>query len=614
MALSSLFTRYERRLHPYPQTEPALPPTGFWAFLWHITEGSRSYFFVMAGLAALLSVYEVFLFSVLGRVVDWLAETQPGQLLSTYGVPLAWLVAAMLTSLVLTAVQTLVKHQILAINFPMRLRWNLHRLMLGQSMAFYAEEFAGRITTKVMQTALAVRDLLFVASDVIIGMGVYMVTMLALSAGFDWRLMLPFAAWSVAYGFTCWWFIPRLEKVSRDQANARSVMTGRITDAYTNIGTVKLFAHTRSEAEYARRAMDDFRVTGFAQMRLVSQFQIVDQLLIVALIMSAGGLALWLWSQGQVGAGAVAAIAAMAMRLRGMSEWMMWQTTQLFEAVGTIQDGINTLSRPRSVVDQPNAARLNVQHGAVQFNDVSFSYRPDLPPVISHLNLHIQPGEKVGLIGRSGAGKSTLVNLLLRFQDVHSGSIQIDGQDVRNVTQDSLRSAIGMVTQDTSLLHRTMRENILYGRPDATEAELVQAAEQAEAHQFIQHLTDQSGRSGYDAQVGERGVKLSGGQRQRVAIARVMLKNAPILILDEATSALDSEVEAAIQESLEKLMEGKTVIAIAHRLSTIAALDRLIVLDQGRIVEQGSHQELLAHNGLYAQLWKRQSGGFLSED
>ncbi len=604
---------FERRLPPYPPAEPVLPPTGFLPFVWRMTAGARGYFVGMAALSALIAFYEVFLFATLGRVVDRLGEIRPSELITTHGTALAWLAGIMLASIALVALQTIVKHQALAINFPMRMRWNFHRLMLGQSMAFYAEEFAGRITTKIMQTALAVRDALFTTTDVVIGMGTYMITILLLTAGFDVRLMLPFLLWALAYALACWYFVPRLGQVSKAQANARAAMTGRITDAYTNIATVKLFSHTQREAGFARAAMDEFRATGYAQMRLVSQFEIANQVLMVALILGAGGLSLWLWMQGQVGIGAVAAVSAMALRLNGMSHWVMWEMTSLFESVGTIQDGINTLSRPRAVVDAPDARRLEVTQGEVRFEDVRFAYRSDAAPVIEQLNLTIRPGEKVGLIGRSGAGKSTLVNLLLRFQDVQAGRILIDGQNVRSVTQDSLRQHIGMVTQDTSLLHRAMRDNILYGRPDASDAEMIAAAERAEAHDFILQLSDREGRTGYEAQVGERGVKLSGGQRQRVAIARVMLKDAPILVLDEATSALDSEVEAAIQRSLHTLMEGKTVIAIAHRLSTIAALDRLIVLDKGQIVEQGTHQQLLARGGLYARLWQHQSGGFLGE-
>ena len=608
-----LFKFFEKSVPCYPSNEPALPPRGFLAFVWACARGVRGYVVAMAGLSALIAVYEALLFAVLGRVVDWIAAATPATLWAQRGNTLTWVAAAMVGSIALVALRTSVKHQALAINLPLRLRWNFHRLMLGQSMAFYADEFAGRITTKIMQTALAVRDMIFTTADVVIGMGVYMVTILLLAAGFDGWLMLPFLLWAVAYGLACWYFVPRLSKVSRAQADARSVMTGRITDAYTNIATVKLFSHTRREAQFARAAMEDFRQTGYAQMRLVSIFETVNHALIVLLILAACGTALWLWSIGQVGTGAVAAVTAMALRLSGMSHWVMWEMTSLFESVGTIQDGINTLSRPRAVVDAPSAKPLVVTRGEVRFDDVTFSYRDGARPVIENLNLTIHPGEKVGLIGRSGAGKSTLVNLLLRFHDVQKGRILIDDQDIAKVTQDSLRHAIGMVTQDTSLLHRAMRDNILYGRPDATEAQMLTAAKRAQADEFIDQLTDLQGRRGYEAHVGERGVKLSGGQRQRVAIARVMLKDAPVLLLDEATSALDSEVEAAIQESLQELMKGKTVIAIAHRLSTIAALDRLIVLDAGRVVEEGTHAQLLARGGIYAGLWARQSGGFLGE-
>ena len=604
---------FERLLPPYPDPEPELPPKGFLAFVWRATTGLRGYIGLMALLSAGTSIYDALLFALLGFVVDWLGQVAPGQLWAERGGVLLLLAVVLLASIALVALQTIVKHQTLAINFPLRLRWNFHRLMLGQSMAFYADEFAGRITTKIMQTALAVRDMIFTTADVVIGMGVYMVTILLLAAGFDGWLMLPFLLWAVAYGLACWYFVPRLSKVSRAQADARSVMTGRITDAYTNIATVKLFSHTRREAQFARAAMEDFRQTGYAQMRLVSIFETVNHALIVLLILAACGTALWLWSIGQVGTGAVAAVTAMALRLSGMSHWVMWEMTSLFESVGTIQDGINTLSRPRAVVDAPSAKPLVVTRGEVRFDDVTFSYRDGARPVIENLKLTIHPGEKVGLIGRSGAGKSTLVNLLLRFHDVQKGRILIDDQDIAKVTQDSLRHAIGMVTQDTSLLHRAMRDNILYGRPDATEAQMLTAAKRAQADEFIDQLTDLQGRRGYEAHVGERGVKLSGGQRQRVAIARVMLKDAPVLLLDEATSALDSEVEAAIQESLQELMKGKTVIAIAHRLSTIAALDRLIVLDAGRVVEEGTHAQLLARGGIYAGLWARQSGGFLGE-
>lgn len=604
---------FEKRIPPYPTAEPQLPPTGFTAFLWDCTRGMRGWILLLTLASAAMSVYEAFLFAVMSHVVDWLATTPAANFWQVQRGSLLGIAAILLGSVALLGVQTLIKHQVLAINFPMRMRWVFHRLMLGQSMSFYADEFAGRITTKIMQTALAVREVVFIVVDVLVGVGVYFISILLLAGSFDALMLLPFGLWLLAYAGACVYFVPRLGKIGAVQADARSLMTGRVTDAYTNIATVKLFAHTRREAEYARSAMDEFKVTGYAQMRLVSQFELTNQILITALLLSSSGLALWLWTTATVSAGVVAAVIAMALRIAGYSHWVMWQMTGLFENIGTIQDGITTLSKPRTIVDVPGAQPLRVTQGAIAFENVSFGYKDGGKKVIDGLNLQIRPGERIGLIGRSGAGKSTLVNLLLRFHEAQSGRITIDGQDITQVTQDSLRSAIGMVTQDTSLLHRSMRENILYGRPDATEEQMRAATERAQAAEFIEHLTDRHGRSGYDAQVGERGVKLSGGQRQRVAIARVMLKDAPILLLDEATSALDSEVEAAIQQSLDSLMEGKTVIAIAHRLSTIAAMDRLIVMDKGHIIEEGSHQDLLQLGGIYAKLWAHQSGGFLNE-
>jgi ATP-binding cassette subfamily B multidrug efflux pump len=607
-----LYRLFEKLLHPYPEAEPQQLPKTFFSFVWACTAGMRGYLLLLALLSAAISAWDAWLFAILGHVVDWISRIPPDQLWQQERGRIMGFAVILFGSVALVGLHTFVKHQTLAINFPLRLRWNFHRLMLGQSLAFYSDEFAGRITTKVMQTALSVREMLFTTTEVIIGIGVYFVTILALAATFDLRLMLPFGGWLLLYGLSCVYFVPRLARVGKAQADARAMMTGRITDAYTNISTVKLFSHTQREAGFVRQAMNEFKTTGYQQMRLVSTFEVVNHTLVVSLIVAASGYGVWLWTQGQIGAGAVAAVTAMTLRVSGMSHWIMWEMASLFENIGTIQDGIATLTKPRQVLDRPDAQPLEVARGEVRFDHVRFGYGKE-KPVIDNFTLTVRPGEKVGLIGRSGSGKSTLVNLLLRFYDLEGGRILIDGQDIAGVTQDSLRANIGMVTQDTSLLHRSVHDNIVYGRPDATEEEMVRAARRAEAHGFIATLSDLKGRVGYEAHVGERGVKLSGGQRQRIAIARVMLKDAPILLLDEATSALDSEVEAAIQASLKELMQGKTVIAIAHRLSTIAALDRLVVLDQGRIVEEGDHRSLLARGGLYARLWAHQSGGFLGE-
>ncbi|MDP9046006.1 MAG: ABC transporter ATP-binding protein/permease [Pseudomonadota bacterium] len=608
-----MFPIFERLVAPYPDTDPVPPPRRFFAFLWACTQGLRPYLLAMTLCSALIGVFEAVLFAFLGRVVDWLGATTPARLWADQGPHLLLLGAVLLGSVGLVALQSLLKQQALAGNFPMLLRWNFHRLMLAQSLHFYQDEFAGRIAAKVMQTALAVRDAWMILAELLVFVVIYFVTIMAMLGSFDRWLLLPFGVWVACYAAALWFFVPRLGEVAKAQADARSTMTGRITDAYTNIATVKLFSHSQREAGYARSAMQDFLQTVQNQMRLVTVFEIVNHTLSVGLIMATTGAALWLWTRGQVGVGALAASTAMALRLNGISHWVMWEMASLFEHLGTVQDGINTLSRTHTVVDAPGAQALTVRRGDIRFEQVRFAYGGKRP-VIEALSMHIRPGEKVGLVGRSGAGKSTVLSLLLRLYDVEGGRVLIDGQDIALATQESLRAQVGMVTQDTSLLHRSVRENILYGRPDAGDEQMLLAARRAEAHEFILGLTDLSGRTGYEAHVGERGVKLSGGQRQRIAIARVMLKDAPILLLDEATSALDSEVEAAIQASLYRLMEGKTVVAIAHRLSTIAAMDRLIVLDQGRIVEQGDHQSLLAAGGLYARLWAHQSGGFLGEE
>lgn len=611
---TAMLRLFEERLDPFPPDEAPPPPVGLMRFLWACTRGARGYILAFALLSASVSIYEAWLFSFLGQVVDLLSTWQSGGAAGDEESRVLWGIGIVLVvSIGLVALRTMVQHQILAINLPLRLRWDFHRLMLRQSLSFFSDEFSGRVTTKVMQTALSVREVLFTLIEILPGIGVYFIAIIALAGGFALKLMLPFLAWIVLFGLAMVYFVPRLGKVGQEQADARSSMTGRIADAYTNITTVKLFSHSKREAHFARAAMEDFKLTGFRQMRLVSQFEIVNQALVVALILGAGGYALWLWHQGEVGTGAVAAITAMALRINGMSHWIMWQMTSLFENIGTVQDGMATLTSGPKVQDAPDAKVLEPAGGEVVFDNVSFNYNGERQ-VLDGLTLHIRPGEKIGLVGRSGAGKSTLINLLLRFYDVDRGEIRIDGQNIAEVTQDSLRSVIGMVTQDTSLLHRSIRDNIAYGRPDATDEDIHRAAVNAQADGFISQLSDKQGHSGYDTLVGERGIKLSGGQRQRIAIARVMLKNAPILLLDEATSALDSEVEVAIQESLDEMMQGKTVIAIAHRLSTIAAMDRLIVMDEGRIIEQGTHAQLLEKNGTYARLWQHQSGGFLGED
>jgi ATP-binding cassette, subfamily B, multidrug efflux pump len=613
--LPSLFARFERLVHPYPDALPPPPPKSFFAFMWECSRGVRPYLLLVTLFTAAIGAFEAFLFSMMAHVVDVLATVDPAQLFNEHGRTLTILSIILVGSIGLAAMQALFKYQAVFGNFPMRLRWNFHRQMLEQSLGFYQDEFAGRIATKVMQTSLAVRDTWLIVTDILVYVLIYFVTMVAVVASFDAWLALPFAVWLGLYAIVLWYFVPKLGAVAKLQADARSLMTGRITDAYTNIATVKLFSHAHREAGYARSAMQEFMTSVHAQMRLVTQFEIVNQVLSVGLIAGVSGLALVLWTGSFVGVGAVAAASAMAFRLNGISHWVMWEMASLFEHIGTVQDGMGTLSRARNVVDRADAKPLEVSRGEVAFENVRFNYGGD-KTVIDGLKLCIRPGEKIGLVGRSGAGKSTVVNLLLRLYDLppDGGRITVDGQDIAGVTQESLRRAIGMVTQDTSLLHRSVRDNIVYGRPDASDAEMLRAAEKAEAHDFVLGLTDAKGRSGYDAHVGERGVKLSGGQRQRIAIARVMLKDAPILLLDEATSALDSEVEAAIQESLYRLMEGKTVVAIAHRLSTIMAMDRLIVMDHGRVVETGTHAELLAAGGIYARLWAHQSGGFLGEE
>lgn len=608
---------FERITRPFPAAEPEQPPQGIFAFCRHYTRGMEGSLAVMAILAACAAILEVTLFSFMGQLVDWLVEKDPDTFFVDERAKLLGMAAVTVILLPLvTFLHSAVVHQTLLGNYPMSIRWLAHRYLLRQSVSFYQNDFAGRIATKVMQTSLAVRETVMKLLNVMIYVLVYFSAMLYYVAKADVRLIIPMLVWLVLYIALQFYFVPRLKAVASRQADARSEMTGRIVDSYSNITTIKLFSHTQREESYAKDSMQVFLTPVYQQMRLATWLNVSVQSLNYLLVFSVAALSLWLWTSSAMTVGAIAIAVSLSLRLNGMSQWIMWEVSSLFENIGTVADGITTLSQPATVEDSTNAQPLQVSQGRIDFNQVNFNYGKDKASdsqsaVLQQLNLNIQAGEKVGLVGRSGAGKSTLVNLLLRFYDIESGQILIDGQDISRVSQESLRQQIAMVTQDTSLLHRSVRDNIIYGKPDATEAELIQAAEQAEAMDFIAGLTDPKGNVGFDAQVGERGVKLSGGQRQRIAIARVLLKNAPILILDEATSALDSEVEAAIQASLNKLMDGKTVIAIAHRLSTIAQMDRLIVLDEGGIVEQGTHAELIGSGGIYAQLWAHQTGGFI---
>jgi len=615
-----MYRLFEKMTNAFPEEKPTQPPSTLFAFCRHYTKGMELSLVLMSISAALLAILEVSLFSYMGQLVDWLGTYTPQTLFVEQKSELIKMAVMLLVVLpIVVFFHSAILHQALLGNYPMSIRWSAHRYLLRQSVSFYQNEFAGRIATKVMQTSLAVREAVMKLLDVLMYIVVYFGAMVFLVAEADWRLMLPLLAWLVLYASIQIYFVPKLKKIASSQADARSEMTGRIVDSYTNISTIKLFSYTQREEQYAKQSMDVFLQPVYKQMRLVTSLNFAINTLNYLLVFSVAALSLYLWSLSAISAGAIAVAVSLSLRLNGMAQWIMWEISSLFENIGTATDGMKTLSNPIKVDDKPNATTLEVTQGGIEFENVHFNYgkaanETNRGPVMNGLNLNIKPGEKIGLVGRSGAGKSTLVNLLLRFYDTDSGSIKIDGQKITDVSQESLRRYIAMVTQDTSLLHRSVKDNILYGRPDATHEEMLNAAKQAKALEFINDLEDSKGNKGFDAQVGERGVTLSGGQRQRIAIARVLLKNAPILILDEATSALDSEVEAAIQASLDDLMTGKTVIAIAHRLSTIAQMDRLIVLDDGGVVEQGSHDELIAKGGIYAGLWAHQTGGFIGVD
>ena len=606
-----MFAFFEKLVDPYPAGDAGQPPRGFWRFIWFYSRPMFPWLIVLALLAAMASVIEITFFAYIGQLVDWLSATDRAAFWDDYGTTLIWLGLLVLVGYpLLILAQSLLIHQTVFGNYPMLVRWSAHRYILGQSLNFFQDEFAGRVSQKVMQTALAVRDTVTKISDVFVYVAVYFIGTLILVGDADLWLTVPIIVWAVGYAAILIRYVPRMQKVSELQADARAMMTGRVVDSYTNIQTIKLFAHTRREQDYAHGAMNEFLSTVHRQMRLITTLTFFLHLNNSVLLAAIAGISIYAWHQDLVSLGSVAVAMGLVMRFRAMSQWILWEVAGLFEEIGTVHDGINTIAQPTTVNDRPGARQLAVTRGEISFEGARFHYGRETK-VLEDFTMTIAPGEKIGIVGRSGAGKSTLVNLLLRFYDLEGGAILIDGQNIAEVTQESLRRQIGMVTQDTSLLHRSVRDNIRYGRPDAGDEAIIEAAKRAHAHDFIGDLSDAKGRAAYDAHVGERGVKLSGGQRQRIAIARVFLKDAPILVLDEATSALDSEVEAAIQESLYELMTGKTVVAIAHRLSTIAAMDRLVVLDRGQIVEIGRHEELLSGGGLYADLWRRQSGGFL---
>jgi ATP-binding cassette, subfamily B, multidrug efflux pump len=606
---------FESFIDPYRSVPLEKPPEQWMRFFWHYVRQVWPGFCAILVVGCFAGAIELSLFAFLGNLVDLMraAET-PSAFFAEHGTRLALMgFVALILRPVVFMLHAITINQVISANFTNLIRWQTHRYVLRQSLSYFQNDFAGRIANKVMQTGPSLRETMVQVVDALWFVFIYTGGAIVLFMQNDVKLIWPLLIWLVAYIGAIIYFVPKMKLQSTIMSEARSTLTGRIVDSYTNIMTVKLFAHTHGEDGYARAAMEDHTAKFRKMLRISTLFESTIILTSGFLIVGTVGLAMMLWSQGSITLGAVALAAGLVIRINNMAGWIMWVMTNIFENIGTVQEGMETIARPITVTDVQDAKPIKIARGEVRYEHITFHYGRE-GGLIQDLSLVIAPGEKVGLVGRSGAGKSTLVNLLLRFHDLEGGRILIDGQDIALATQDSLRAQIGVVTQDTSLLHRSVRDNIRYGKPDAAEASVLMASQRAHAHEFVEELMDLNGREGYSAHVGERGVKLSGGQRQRIAIARVLLKDAPILILDEATSALDSEVEAAIQEQLYNLMKGKTVIAIAHRLSTISAMDRLIIMDRGRIVEEGTHESLLKRGGIYAQLWSRQSGGFLMED
>ena len=609
-----MFRFFENLIDAFRPHDEGMPPSTLSGFYWHYTRQVWPVLAVLLVVGFFISLIEVSIFRYIGAIVDLLKNTTPDRVLADYGWTFLWMgFVVVVARPVVVILHDLLVQQSLAPSFTNLVRWQTHRYVLRQTVRFFTDDFAGRIASKIVQTGPALRESVVQVCDALWFVTIYAISSLLLFNSLDIRLTIPLAIWIAGFVYVLVYFVPRIRERSVIVSEARSMLTGRIVDSYTNIQTVKLFAHTSREDDYARDAVDDHLQKFRRSTRLITAMSSTVVIMNGLLIAGTTALAVVLWARGDLTLGALTIAAGLVFRIATMSGWIMWTSVGVFDNVGAVQEGMETIARPQELIDVPDAAELKVPRGEIRFENVTFHYGRK-SGIIENLSLTIAAGEKVGLVGRSGAGKSTIANLLLRFYDVEGGRIVIDGQDIATVSQDSLRKQIGLITQDTSLMHRSIRDNILYGRPEAGDEAMEDAARQAHAEAFIPSLMDHYGRAGFDAHVGERGAKLSGGQRQRVAIARVLLKDAPVLVLDEATSALDSEVEAAIQESLYRLMEGKTVIAIAHRLSTIAAMDRLVVLDKGQIVETGRHDELLRHGGLYASLWSRQSGGFLNTD